>query len=68
VGINNLTTNLNLNLLEEGVANTTTSTRAPSDQVGAGSIGKRDLYIGLPDEICIAIHNCNKTLTIGGRR
>jgi hypothetical protein len=67
VTINDLTTNLDLHLLEEEVTQTTLSTRGPVH------IGRRpefcvredDLYVGLPDEVGVAVDHGHEALTIG---
>jgi hypothetical protein len=68
MAVDDLTTDLNLNLLEEEVTQSALGTTRPSSQSSTDCtrIGKGDLYITLPDKVGIAIHDSNNTLTIHG--
>jgi hypothetical protein len=68
MAVDDLTTDLNLNLLEEEVTQAALGTTRPSSQSSADCIciGKGDLYITLPDKVSIAVHDSNNALTIHG--
>ena len=70
--VNDLTTNLHLNLIEEDVTQTAQTITRPLNAASTtdrcrASVGQSDLYIGLPDQICVAVHHRHHTLAIGRR-